>query len=208
MNGRVPGTVERTDVAEDHPAPPHQHWLTRGRLLAANAAFTIYALVLVVDTGRADRTWAAWAAAGYGLTTLICWLTRRRNVPMLVPLFVSLAGAMAVPVVWLATRVAPTAEVQVISRSAMLLLQHGTPYLPQAQATSYLSYNPYMPVMAVFGLPRALGATGLIADPRIWLTLVSIALIWAAFAVAAPHRHCEPCRHNVLLSTVFITASR
>ncbi len=207
MNGRVPGTVERTDVAEDHPAPPHQHWLTRGRLLAANAAFTIYALVLVVDTGRADRTWAAWAAAGYGLTTLICWLTRRRNVPMLVPLFVSLAGAMAVPVVWLATRVAPTAEVQVISRSAMLLLQHGTPYLPQAQATSYLSYNPYMPVMAVFGLPRALGATGLIADPRIWLTLVSIALIWAAFAVAAPHRHCEPCRHNVLLSTVFITAS-
>jgi hypothetical protein len=207
VNGRVPGTVERMDAAEDHPAPLHQHWLTWGRLLAANGAFTIYAIVLVVDTGRADRTWAIWAAAGYGLTTLICWLTRRRNVPMLVPLFVSLAGAMAAPVIWLATRVAPTAEVQVISRSAMLLLQHGTPYLPQAQVTSYLSYNPYMPVMAVFGLPRALGATGLIADPRIWLTLVSVALIWTAFAVAAPHRHCEPCRHNVLLSTVFIAAS-
>jgi Glycosyltransferase family 87 len=207
VNGRVPGTVERIDVADDHPAPLHQHWLTRGRLLAANGAFTIYALVLAVDTGRADRTWAIWAAAGYGLTTLICWLTRRGNVPMLVPLFVSLAGAMAAPVIWLATRVAPTAEVQVISRSAVLLLQHGTPYLPQAQVTSYLSYNPYMPVMAVFGLPRALGATGLIADPRVWLTVVSIALIWAAFAVAAPHRHCEPCRHDVLLSTVFIAAS-
>jgi hypothetical protein len=187
--------------------PVHQHWLNRDRLLAANGAFTIYAIVLAVTTGHADRTWAIWAAAGYGLTTLICWLTRRRNVPMLVPLLVSLAGAMAGPVVWLATRVAPTAEVQVISRSAVLLLQHGTPYLPTAQFTSYLSYNPYLPVMAVFGLPRALGATGLIGDPRVWLTFSSIALIWAAFAVAAPHRRCKPCRHEVLLSTVFLAAS-
>ena len=61
--------------------------------------------------------------------------------------------------------------------------------------------------MAVFGLPKALGATGLWADPRLWLTAVSIALIFAAFSVAAPHRHCEDCRHGVLLSTVFIAAS-
>jgi len=64
-----------------------------------------------------------------------------------------------------------------------------------------------MPVMAVFGMPKALGATGLLADPRVWLTAVSIALIWAAFTIAAPHRHCEDCRANVMLSTVFIAAS-
>jgi hypothetical protein len=194
--------VERTVVEDDH-----QHWLSRDRLLVANGAFTIYAIVLAATTGHADRTWAIWAAAGYGVTTLMIWLTRHLGVPVLVPLLVSLAGAMAAPVVWLATRVAPTAEVQVISRSAVLLLRHGTPYLPQADFTSYLSYNPYLPVMAVFGLPRALGATGLIADPRVWLTVVSVALIGAAFAVAAPHRHCEPCRQNVLVSTVFIAAS-
>jgi len=187
--------------------PVHRHWLSRGRLTAANGAFTIYAIVLAMTTGHADRTWAIWAAVGYGVTTLIFWLTRRTSLPVLVPLLVSLAGAMAAPVIWLATRAYPTAEVQVISRSAVLLLQHGTPYLAQAQFTSYLSYNPYLPVMAVFGLPKALGATGLIADPRVWLSVVSIALIWAAFAVAAPHRHCEACRHNVLLSTVFIAAS-
>jgi Glycosyltransferase family 87 len=187
--------------------PVHQHWLTPGRLLIANGAFTIYAIALAADTGHADRTWAIWAAAGYGVTTLIFWLTRRTNVPVLVPLFVSLAGAMAAPVIWLATRVAPTDEVRVITRSAVLLLQHGTPYLPQADLTSYLSYNPYLPVMAAFGLPKALGATGLIADPRVWLAAVSIALIWAAFTVAAPHRRCEPCRHDVLVSTVFIAAS-
>jgi hypothetical protein len=103
--------------------------------------------------------------------------------------------------------VAPTAEVRVISQSAVLLLQHGTPYLAPGQLDSWPSYNPYMPVMAVFGLPKALGATGLLADPRVWLTAVSIALIWAAFTIAAPHRHCEDCRGNVMLSTVFIAAS-
>ncbi len=61
--------------------------------------------------------------------------------------------------------------------------------------------------MAVFGLPKALGASGLLADPRVWLTTVSIVLIWTAFAVAAPHRHCDSCRRGVLLSTVFIAAS-
>lgn len=208
------GTVECTQVEKErtqtdsyHPALVHQHWLSRNRLLAANGAFTIYATALAVDTGHADRTWAIWAAVGYGVTTLLLWLTRRRNVPVLLPLLVSLAGALAAPVTWLVTRVAPTPEVQVISRSASLLLQHGTPYLPQGELATWLSYNPYLPVMAVFGMPKALGATGLLADPRVWLTAVSIALIWTAFAVAAPHRHCDPCRHNIMLSTVFFAAS-
>jgi len=199
--------VEHTQVDNYHPASVHQHWLSRGRLLTANGVFTVYATALAVDTGHADRTWAIWAAVGYGVTTLLLWLTRHKTMPLLVPLTVSLAGALAAPVVWLATRVAPTPEVQVISRSALLLLQHGTPYLPQGQLATWLSYNPYLPVMAVFGLPKALGATGLAADPRVWLTAVSITLIWAAFTIAAPHRHCESCRHNVMLSTIFIAAS-
>ncbi|MDQ2811669.1 MAG: glycosyltransferase 87 family protein [Actinomycetota bacterium] len=199
--------MDHSQQVDHYPAPVHQHWLNQNRLLAANGAFTIYATGLALDTGHADRTWAIWAAVGYGLTTAILWFTRRKNIPLLIPLFVSLAGALAAPVTWLVTRVRPTPEVQVISRSAMLLLQHGTPYLTPEQLTSWLSYNPYLPVMAVFGLPKALGASGLLADPRVWLTAVSIALIWAAFAIAAPHRHCDSCRHGVLLATVFIAAS-
>ena len=119
---------ERTQVEDnDHPALVHQHWLSRNRLLAANGAFTVYAIALAVDTGHADRTWAIWAAVGYGVTTLIIWLTRHMNVPLIWPMLVSLAGALAAPVTWLVTRVGPTPEVQVISRSAVLLLQHGTP---------------------------------------------------------------------------------
>ena len=184
------GIVEYTQE-DEHPTPVHRHWLSRNRLLAANAAFTVYATALALDTGHADRTWAIWAAVGYGVTTLILWVTRGKNMPLVVPLLVSLAGALAAPVTWLVTRVAPTAEVQVISRSAVLLLQHGTPYLPQGQLDTALSYNPYLPLMAVFGLPKALGASGLFGDPRLWLTATSIALIWVAFTVAAPHRHCD-----------------
>jgi hypothetical protein len=194
-------------VGNEHPAPVHQHWLSWNRLLAANGAFTAYATALAVETGHADRTWAVWAAVGYGLTTVVLLVTRRRNVPMIVPLLMSLIGALAAPLVWLSTRVAPTPEVQVLSRSASLLLQHGTPYLAQGDLANWLSYNPYLPVMAVFGLPRALGLTGLLADPRLWLAAVSIALIWAAFGVAAPHRHCDSCRRSVTLSTMFVTAS-
>jgi Glycosyltransferase family 87 len=199
--------VEHTQVEGREPTPAHQHWLSWRRLLIANGAFAIYATAQAVDTGDADRTWAIWAAAGYGVTTVIFWLIRHKNVPLILPLLVALAGALAAPVTWLASRVAPTAEVKVISESAYLLLHHGTPYLGAGQLDNVLSYNPYLPVMALFGMPRALGATGLFGDPRVWLTAVSIILIFAAFSVAAPHRHCDDCRHGVLLSTVFIAAS-
>jgi hypothetical protein len=204
---QVRAAKELGPIDDNHPALIHQHWLSRNRLLAASGIFTVYATGLAVETGHADRTWAIWAAVGYGLTTVILWFTRHRNVPLMWPMLVSLAGALAAPVTWLVTRVAPTPEVQVISRSAVLLLQHGTPYLPQGQLDTWLSYNPYLPVMAVFGMPRALGASGLFADPRLWLTAVSIALIFAAFTVAAPHRRCDPCRYNTLLSTAFFAAS-
>ena len=199
--------MEDTQVEVREPTPAHQDWLSKRRLLIANGAFAIYATALAVITGHADRTWAIWAAAGYGVTTVIFWLTRHKNVPLILPMLVALAGALAAPVTWLASRVAPTAEVKVISESAYLLLHHGTPYLGAGQLDNVLSYNPYLPVMALFGMPRALGATGLFGDPRVWLTAVSIALIWAAFSIAAPHRHCDDCRYRVLLSTVFIVAS-
>jgi Glycosyltransferase family 87 len=199
--------VEHTQVEDREPRPVHEHWLNRRRLLIANGAFAIYAAALALDTGHADRIWAIWAAVAYAATTVILWFTRHKNVPLIMPLLVSLAGALAAPLTWLATRVEPTAEVKVIWQSAALLLQHGTPYLPQGQLDTVLSYNPYLPVMAVFGMPKALGVTGLWGDPRVWLTAVSIGLLWAAFTVAAPHRHCEDCRHGVLLSTVFLAAS-
>jgi hypothetical protein len=185
----------------------HEHWLSRNRALAASGAFAAYATGLAVYAGGADRTWAIWAAAAYGVTTALILLTRRTRIPLVVPLLVSLGGALGAPLIWLVTKVQPTSEVKVISQSATHLLHHGTPYLSGGGLANWLSYNPYMPGMAIFGLPKALGATGLIADPRVWMAVMSIALIAAAFWLAAPHLSCLSCSRNVLLSTVFAASS-
>ena len=92
---QVEADKEPTQIDSKRPELVHQTWLSRNRLLAANGAFTIYATALAVGTGQADRVWAIWAAVGYGLTTLIMWLTRHKNVPVIWPMLVSLAGALA-----------------------------------------------------------------------------------------------------------------
>ena len=185
----------------------HEHWLTRNRALAASGAFALYATGLAVYSGGADQTWAVWAAAAYSVTTLLLWLTRKTRISLVIPLLVSLAGGLGAPLLWLATKVSPTPEVQVIQRAASLLLHTGTPYLAPGQYGSFLSYNPYLPFMAIFGLPKAMGAGGLFGDPRIWMTLVSVALIALAFWLAAPHLSCRSCSRNVAISTIFAASS-
>jgi hypothetical protein len=45
--------------------------------------------------------------------------------------------------------------VAVVARAGVLLLHHGSPYLPARalSAGGWLAYNLYLPVMALFGLP-------------------------------------------------------
>ena len=74
-----------------------------------------------------------------------------------------------------------------IIRSAQLLIHHGTPYQSAAAlAASHdpNSYNPYLPVMTLFGLPRALAGTGVLTDPRIWFGLAFLVAFGLALAVA------------------------
>jgi hypothetical protein len=74
-------------------------------------------------------------------------------------------------------------EVDVIARSAVLLIHHGTPYESAAQlaaTTDPNAYNPYLPVMSLFGLPEAIFGRMLWTDPRVWFAAVFIAAFaWA-----------------------------
>jgi hypothetical protein len=150
-----------------------------GRPVIWYGAFAGYAGAVVVFSGPGnDRIWAVWAVVAYAVAALVA--TRWRDVA----LAVSLVGGLAAPVAWLAIRVPATPDVQVVARSAMLLLHHGTPYLPAGQVVSSIDYNPYLPVMTVFGLPRAIGVPGLAGDARVWLCLVSLALFILAFRIA------------------------
>ena len=173
------------------PAPYRPAAEPRSRRAAAwFAVFAVYAGGVAVFSGPGhDRSWGIWASFGYAAAAMLAaaWPTRRGR---LAALAASLAGALAAPVVWLATQATATPDVAVVTRSGAMLLHHGSPYLPLSQLAhgGFLAYNPYLPVMAVFGLPRALGVPGLAGDPRPWLAVATFLLLAAAFRIALGER--------------------
>jgi glycosyl transferase family 87 len=182
----------------------HAVWPGRRVVTVAFAAFTVYAGAMVF-TGHADGTWAVWAFGGYAIATMLLLATRS----WVLPLAVALGGALVAPLVWLLTRTAATAEVVVIGRAAGHVLKYGTPYLPPGQLTDWKHYNPYLPLMDIFGLPRAVGISGVLGDTRIWITAATIVLLGAAFTIASPHRlrDCHRCRGRVIGVTALAVAS-
>jgi hypothetical protein len=154
--------------------------LDRKWLLAAYGVFTAYAAVFAGLSGGTDRIWATWAVCGYAVGTVLLCLRRTG-----LALAVSLALAVVAPLIWI-TIASPFADgIVVIHRSADLLLHHGSPYLPKQQLTSYLSYNPYLPLMAMFGLPHAAGLHGFAGNAGLWLAIGSVVVLAAAFWVSA-----------------------
>ncbi|MFE3882132.1 hypothetical protein ACFXPQ_04285 [Streptomyces lydicus] len=87
----------------------------------------------------------------------------------------ALAGAVVLPLLFLVLTGQAQSEVEVIERSGRLLLEQGTPYLPHSSEVS--DYTPYLPAMALLGIPRVLfgdhsGAAKLLGDARIWCAAV------------------------------------
>jgi Glycosyltransferase family 87 len=169
--------------------------------------FAIFALFagLVVFSGGNDGTWAAWAVGGYAVTAVAVW----RWPDSLAALLPALIFGLAAPLVWLTLRAHATPDVVTVTRAASLLVHHGSPYLPKAQLVGWNSYNPYLPAMTAFGLPKAAGLPGLIGDPRPWLALASAAVLAVAFGVGMPHTvtRCASCRWSALRYAVLGVAS-
>ena len=163
-------------------------WLGPRRVAAWYAGFALYAGAVAVFSGPGhDRAWGIWASFGYAAATAVAaaWPGRSGRRAALAT---ALAGALAGPLAWLALSAPATPDTAVVARSGALLLHHATPYLPLAALAhgGWLAYNPYLPVMALFGLPRAAGLPGLAGDPRPWLAAATFALLAAAFAAARP----------------------
>jgi phosphatidylinositol alpha-1,6-mannosyltransferase len=188
-----------------HEDQAHRTWPGRHLVAAWYGAFSIYAGAVAAFTGHEDRAWAVFAFGSYALAAIFLRFGKR----WWPGLAIALAGGLVAPFAWLATQERDTAEIQVIGRAAGHVLKYGTPYLPTSQLSDWTSYNPYLPVMEVFGLPRSAGLHGIAGDPRVWTSLVTIALVATAFAIMAPHglRQCRDCKGHVARLTVIAVAS-
>ena len=162
----------------------------RRQAIAWYLAFAGFASVVFATAGQPVQwIWAAWATAGYALAALAValWQSRGREAALVIVL----AGAVAVPLAWQVTLGSAISKVDegsltVVARSAVLLVRHGTPYLPAAQISHALQYNPYEPAMATFGLPAAVGLHGAAGNPRLWMGITAAAVTAAAFRLARP----------------------
>ena len=157
-----------------------------GRVLPVLLSISaIYALLVALLSGEPlHRLWGAWACAGYAAAALIAALWKAGRGPAAAAA-VSLAGALAGPLVQLAAQGRNMPEVSVIEHAAALLLHQGSPYALTAQQAlpGFLRYNPYLPVMTIFGLPHALAGPGVLTDPRLWAGAVFAGLVALALRV-------------------------
>jgi Glycosyltransferase family 87 len=174
------------------------------------------AVTAVVSAHPAQRAWGMFATGGYCAACLAAlavprlrragaaWphatgdtarlqgtgdAARRRGSRLAV--LAALGGAVFAPLAWLATAGRAQPEVGVILRSAALFLHGGTPYVSAAalaSAHSAYTYDPYLPALIVFGLPRALLGGGLLTDPRVWFGAVFVVTFGAALAIAGTPR--------------------
>jgi hypothetical protein len=185
-------------------ASAHQPWFGHRYEMAAYWIFAAYAVAVVLLARGQDVIWAAWAAPAYCIAAMALPWSRSWGVAALTAVFAVVAPLL----VMLAQGGELAAGMTVIERSAILLIRDGTPYLPSGQLSSWLAYNPYLPAMALFGLPSAAGLQGAPGDPRVWLVVVTVAGLAAALSLGAPHsvRCCAGCRRTMLRSIAFATA--
>lgn len=143
----------------------------------------VFASLLAVTTTLAThRSWGVCAALGYAGAA---WITRRSGRPWdRRALWAAVAGAVVLPLVVLIATGAAQSEVHVVQDSGRLLLHSGSPYLPHPADVD--DYNPYLPGMALFGLPRALLGTGPLTDVRLWFAAAFLTCMVVAARRTAP----------------------
>jgi hypothetical protein len=182
----------------DWPSPAA---IPRPLLTAAFAASAAFAIALAVVTAwQAHRLWGIFAGCSYLLAAMamLAWKPRGLDVALVI----SVTGALAAPMWLMAGHRLQQPEVQVIDHSAAMLVQRGTPYPGPAilaAAHSPNVFDPYLPALTAFGIPRVLLGFSAATDPRIWFCVGFVLAFAAALAVAGAR--------DVVRWTALVTAS-
>jgi hypothetical protein len=167
-------------------------------------AFAICALfaggVALFSTNGLHQLWGLIASCAYVAAAMAVLAWRSRGIDL--GLALSVGGALLTPLFLNAATGRRQPEVAVIARSAKQLVHHHSPYQSVASlATTHNpnAYNPYLPVMSLFGIPRALFGSHVITDPRVWFGLAFLVIFWLALRAAGAR--------NCVRWTVFVAAS-
>ena len=152
------------------------------------------------------RLWGTSAGISYALAAIaiLAWRSKNPNrdtTGVDVALAILVGGAILIPLLWLVSTGHGEPEVGVVANSATTLIKDGTPYRATkvlATTTNPNLYNPYLPLMAVFGVPQALLGHGLLTDPRVWFGIVFLVVFAFALRVAGA----RDCVRWALLLTV------
>ncbi|MGW1685903.1 glycosyltransferase 87 family protein [Streptomyces albidoflavus] len=135
----------------------------------------------VVSSLGPHRVWGASACVGYlcAAVAVLSW----RSLGRAVSVWIAGIGAVLVPLVVLVLTGGAQSEVGVVERAGLLTVRQGTPYLADPQAV--VEVTPYLPGMALFGLPGAVVADGweplrYLGDARLWCAAAFLCCLWAA----------------------------
>jgi hypothetical protein len=165
---------------------------------AGSAGFAV--AMAMVTTYQAHRMWGVFAGCSYLLAAMAVLVWKSRGLDL--ALVVSLAGALVAPMWLMAGHRLQQPEVAVIDQSAALLLRRGTPYPgPAVLAAAHNPnvFDPYLPAMTAFGIPRVLLGFSPVTDPRVWFAAGFVVVFAAALAVAGAR--------DVVRWTTLVTAS-
>ena len=168
---------------------------------AAFAGCACFAGCVALFSGNGlHRLWGLIAACTYvgAAAAVLAWRSRGVDLALLM----SVGGALVAPLFLNAATGQRQPEVGVIASSARQLVHHRPPYesaAAMAAAHNANAIDPYLPVMIIFGIPRAIFGSHVITDPRVWFGLAFLVIFWLALKAAGAR--------NAGRWTVFVAAT-
>lgn len=140
----------------------HRRLLGGSLIWLSCAAFAL--LFATFTTLSTHRFWGGVAFLGYASAALVSGI--RRPYAARAAACIAAVLTVVVPLLVLSASNAAQLEVRVVEDAARQLLASGTPY--DSAPAALEDYNPYLPGMAVFGIPEAVLGGGPFADARWW----------------------------------------
>ncbi|MGX2998698.1 glycosyltransferase 87 family protein [Streptomyces sp. JNUCC 64] len=158
------------DGSPDGPARGRRRW---DRPLLAVCAVSALVVGLSSPAGTAQQAWGLIAALGYAGGALAAV---RTPLPWArTPAVVTVVGTAVLPLLYLMVIGKAQMEVGVVERAAEQLFSSGTPYHPAPDAVR--DFNPYLPGMALFGIPYALFGDSPLSSARLWFLVGFLAAV-------------------------------